>query len=299
MRRNILLRFALFGLSVSALNAQAPKAAVPATKAPATKAPATKAPATKAAATKAPATDAAATPAPDAPPAPVRENGLYATLYTSLGNITGKMYEKESPITVKNFMDLSLGRKEWTDPKTGTRTKRALYPGTICHRVIPGFMIQCGDPTGTGMGGTDVIPDEFDPSLAFDAPGKFGMANAGLGTGSSQFFITEAPTTHLTGKHTIFGQVVEGQDIVEKIARVARNADNKPNTPVTINKITFLRVGPGAPVNPPTTVTRKAGPPAAKKAGTATSTAPAAAKKTVTPAPAAAKKATPPPATKQ
>jgi peptidyl-prolyl cis-trans isomerase A (cyclophilin A) len=193
---------------------------------------------------------------------------------------------RKSPITVKNFMDLALGRKEWTDPKTSQRVKRPLYPGTIFHRVIPGFMIQGGDPTGTGMGGTDTIPEEFDPSLSFDTPGKFGMAKASApGTGSCQFFITEAPTPHLNGLHTVFAQVVEGQDVVEKIARLPRDGNDKPNMPPKILKITFLRVGPGAPVNPAPAVTRKAGPPAAaKKAGAAGAPA---AKKAPTPGAAA------------
>jgi cyclophilin family peptidyl-prolyl cis-trans isomerase len=280
MQRYVLFRLAALGLAASSLIAQPPKTTTPVVKTPAS---------TPAA--------AAATDKPATPPAPVRENGLYATIYTSMGNITGKLYEKESPITVKNFMDLALGRKEWTDPKTRERTKRPLYPGTIFHRVIPGFMIQGGDPTGTGMGGTDTIPEEFDPSLSFDTPGKFGMAKTSApGTGSCQFFITEVPTPHLNGLHTVFGQVVEGQDVVEKIARLPGDANNKPTVPPKILRITFLRVGPGAPVNPPTTVTRKAGPPAAtKKAGT---TASAAAKKTGAPA-AAAKKSAPPAAPKQ
>jgi peptidyl-prolyl cis-trans isomerase A (cyclophilin A) len=190
----------------------------------------------------------AQTPAPVAPP---RENGLYTTIVTSMGSITAKLYEKESPITVKNFVELSQGRKVWTDPQTHQRTKRALYPGTIFHRVIPGFMIQGGDPTGTGEGGSDVIPDELDPSLRFDTPGKLAMANSGPGTGSCQFFITEVPTPHLNGKHTIFGQVVEGQELVGRIARMPVGKENRPLSPVKILRITFQRVGPGAPVDPP------------------------------------------------
>ena len=184
-----------------------------------------------------------AKPAAD-PAKPAREPGLYATITTSMGTIVAKMYEAESPKTVKNIADLAMGRKEWTDPKTGQRTKRPLYNGLIFHRVIPGFMIQGGDPTGTGSGGTDVIPDEFHPSLTFDRPGRLAMANAGPNTGSCQFFITEAPTTHLDGKHTIFGQVVEGQDVVEKIARTPRNANDKPLTPVRIVRMTVRREGP-------------------------------------------------------
>jgi peptidyl-prolyl cis-trans isomerase A (cyclophilin A) len=202
---------------------------------------------------------AAQTP-PAAPAKPARENGLYATIQTSMGDITLKMYENESPVTVKNFMDLALGRKAWTDPKTHQRTRRPLYPGTIFHRVIPNFMIQGGDPTGTGMGGSDVIKDEFHPSLKFDTPGRLAMANAGPGTGSCQFFITEVPTPHLNGLHTIFGQVVEGQDLVGKIARVPLNGE-KPATPVVIKKIVFERVGPGEPVNPPAAAPKKAATP--------------------------------------
>ncbi len=211
-----------------------------------------------------PAKPAAATTAP-APPA--RENGLYTTIVTSMGSITIRLYEKESPLTVKNFIELSRGRKEWTDPQTRQRVKRPLYNGVIFHRVLPGFMIQGGDPTGTGMGGTDVIPDEFDPSLSFDTPGRLAMANAGPGTGSCQFFITEVPTPHLNGKHTIFGQVVEGQELVGQIARVPVGANDKPITPVKILRITFQRVGPGAPVDPPAPVRRPA-PTATKKAPT-------------------------------
>jgi len=217
------------------------------------------------------------------PAKPEREPGLYATITTSMGTIVAKLFEKESPITVKNFTDLAMGRKEWTDPATKQRVKRPLYNGLIFHRVIPGFMIQTGDPLGTGMGGTTAIPDEFDPSLSFDRPGRLGMANAGPGTGSSQFFITEVPTPHLTGKHTIFGQVVEGQDVVEKIARVPRNANDKPATAVRMVRVSVARVGPApAGTKPATTSGAK---PAAAKPGTAKPAAskPKAAKPKTTP----------------
>lgn len=161
-----------------------------------------------------------------------------------MGTVVLKMYETESPITVRNFVDLALGRKPWPDPKTGQTMKKPLYNGLIFHRVIPDFMIQGGDPTGTGMGGTEAIRDEFHPSLTFDRPGRLAMANAGPGTGSSQFFITERETNYLNGKHTIFGQVVEGQDVVAKIARVPTDANNKPNTPVRMVRVSFQRVGP-------------------------------------------------------
>lgn len=182
-----------------------------------------------------------------APPKPALEPGLYATITTSMGPILIKFFESESPITVKNFVDLALGKKAWMDPKTNERKTTPLYNGLIFHRVIPGFMIQGGDPTGTGMGGTDEIPDEFHPSLHFDRPGRVAMANAGPSTGSSQFFITEVPTPHLEGRHTIFAQVIEGQDVVDKIANVPRNpADDKPNTPVRIVRVSVKRVGAGA-----------------------------------------------------
>lgn len=192
----------------------------------------------------------AAAPAAAASPArPARDNGLYATIQVTqggapMGAMVLKLYETESPVTVKNFVDLALGRKSWPDPKTGARVQRPLFNGLTFHRVIPGFMIQGGDPTGTGMGSTDVIKDEFHPTLKFDAPGRLAMANAGPGTGSCQFFITEVPTPHLNGRHTIFGQVMEGLQLVGAIARVPKAGGDKPATPVIISKVTFERVGP-------------------------------------------------------
>jgi peptidyl-prolyl cis-trans isomerase A (cyclophilin A) len=214
---------------------------------------------------QAPAGQAAATP---------REDGLYAIMQTSMGQFVIKLFEQESPITVNNFVDLATGRKAWTDPKTNARVRRPLYNGLIFHRVIPGFMIQGGDPTGTGMGGTDVIKDEFSPTLKFDVPGRLAMANAGPGTGSCQFFITEVPTPHLNGKHTIFGQVVENQELVGRIARVPRNAQDKPQTPVKIEKLSFERWKGGAMVPLRPTAAKKAAPvkktaPAVKKSAPA------------------------------
>lgn len=223
----------------------------------------------------------AAAPKPAVPPRPP---GLYATIAVTqggvpMGRIVFKLYEKESPVTVKNFVDLATGQKEWVHPETGERSKKPFYDGLTFHRVIPGFMIQGGDPTGTGMGRTEPIPDEFAPELQFDIPGRVAMANAGPNTGSCQFFITEAPTPHLTGRHTIFGQVVEGQSLVEKIARVPRGPNDRPDTPVILSHVTITRTGAGAPVKPvakkSTTATRKtARPPgAAKKAAPATKSA--------------------------
>src|SRR5436190_21631111 len=196
-----------------------------------------------------PAAAAAKPAAPAKPTAPARDPGLYATITTSMGPIVCILYEKESPITVKNFTALSRGGKAWTDPKTGQKVTRALYPGTTFHRVIPGFMIQGGDPLGTGMGdgGLTPIPDEFSPSLSFDKPGRLAMANAGPRTGTCQFFITEVPTPHLNGKHTIFGQVVEGQDVVTKIANTPKDSNDKPRTPVKIVNIRVQRYPLTAP----------------------------------------------------
>lgn len=206
---------------------------------------------------------AAQTGADPSQPAPEREPGLYGRLETTMGTIVVKFYEKESPITVKNFVDLAQGRKAWRDPKTGQMVRRPLYNGVIFHRVIPGFMIQGGDPTGTGMGDPGfTIPDEFHPSLKFDRPGRLAMANAGPRTGNCQFFITEVPTPHLDGAHTIFGQVVEGQEVVNKIARVPRDANDKPRTPVRITRVTIERVGPEP--EPPKPVVRKKAAPAKK-----------------------------------
>lgn len=191
---------------------------------------------------------------------PARENGLYASIDVAhgkepLGRIVLKLHELESPVTVRNFVDLALGRKAWTDPKTGARVRRPLYNGLTFHRVIPGFMIQGGDPLGNGTGGTAVIKDEFHPTLKFDAPGRVAMANAGPNTGSCQFFITEVPTPHLNGKHTIFGQVVEGQELVGRIARVPRGANDKPVTPVIMTRVSIERAGPvpegGITLTPP------------------------------------------------
>jgi cyclophilin family peptidyl-prolyl cis-trans isomerase len=181
--------------------------------------------------------------APAAPPA--LEPGLYATMTTSLGVIKLKLFEKEAPITVKNFVALSKGTKAWKDQKTGQMVTRPLYASTTFHRVIPGFMIQGGDPAGNGMGDVGfVIPDEFAPGLKFDTPGILAMANAGPGTGGSQFFITVAPTPWLNGHHTIFGKVIDGQDVVTKIVSVPKGAQDKPLTPVKIVSIVIKREGP-------------------------------------------------------
>src|SRR5512140_1646861 len=154
------------------------------------------------------------------PASDAAQTGLFATFHTSMGDIVCKLYDKEAPKTVANFVDLATGKREWTDPNTGQRTNRALYDGTVFHRVIPEFMIQGGDPLGNGTGGPGYrFEDEFVRSLTFDKPGLLAMANSGPNTNGSQFFITEVPTPWLSGKHTIFGEVVSGQELIPKIAR--------------------------------------------------------------------------------
>lgn len=178
-------------------------------------------------------------------PSSTRPPGLYATVETSLGNITFELFEKETPVTVKNFIDLSQGKLAYIDPRNGLPSKVPIYNGLTFHRVIPDFMIQGGDPLGDGTGGTKAITDEFRPELNFDRPGRVGMANSGPGTGSCQFFITDKEQPHLNQLHTIFGQVIEGQEIVARIAAVPTQND-KPLEPVTINKVRIERV-PAAP----------------------------------------------------
>jgi len=171
--------------------------------------------------------------------------GTYAVFTTSEGKITVKLFEQDAPITVKNFIELAEGSKEWTHPTTHKKSTDKLFHGTIFHRVIPDFMIQGGDPTGTGMGGPGYrFQDETKGSPhKFDKPGKLAMANSGPGTNGCQFFITVAPTPWLTGNHTIFGEVIEGQEIADKISKVPRAAQDKPKTPVVLESVVIERVG--------------------------------------------------------
>ncbi len=163
-----------------------------------------------------------------------------AVLETTQGTIVCKLFDKETPVTVANFTGLASGTKEYTDAKTGQKKKSRFYDGIIFHRVIPSFMIQGGDPLGTGTGGPGYqFQDEIVSSLVFDKAGKLAMANAGPGTNGSQFFITVAPTPWLNGRHTIFGEVTQGQDVVEAISKVDRDASDRPKTPVVIKKITI------------------------------------------------------------
>ncbi len=159
-----------------------------------------------------------------------------------MGGFVVRLFEQEAPQTVANFTGLAEGSKEFTDPKTGAPTKRPFYDGLPFHRVIPGFMIQGGCPLGTGTGGPGYkFADEFHPRLQHAQPGMLSMANAGPGTNGSQFFITVAATPWLDGKHSVFGQVVEGYDVVEKIAAVARDGRDCPKTPVVIRQVRIER----------------------------------------------------------
>jgi peptidyl-prolyl cis-trans isomerase A (cyclophilin A) len=172
-----------------------------------------------------------------------RTPGTYAVLNTTEGTIVCRLFEKEAPKTVQNFTDLAEGKRDWQDRVSGKKGPGPLYNGTIFHRVIPNFMIQGGDPSGSGMGGPGYkFEDETKGSPhKFDQPGKLAMANSGPNTNGSQFFITVAPTPWLTGNHTIFGEVVEGNDVVEKIVNVPRNRQDKPNKDVVLNSVTIER----------------------------------------------------------
>jgi peptidyl-prolyl cis-trans isomerase A (cyclophilin A) len=173
-----------------------------------------------------------------------RQPGTYAIFNTSEGTIVCRLFEKEAPKTVANFVDLAEGKREWAHPVTHKKSKDRLYDGTIFHRVIPNFMIQGGDPAGTGFGGPGYqFEDETKSSPhKFNKTGKLAMANSGPNTNGSQIFITVAPTDWLTGKHTIFGEVVEGQDIADKIANVPRGRQDKPVKDVVVQSVTIERV---------------------------------------------------------
>ena len=167
---------------------------------------------------------------------------MRAIFETSMGRIVVELFAEESPMTVENFVGLAEGGKEWTDPRTNQSTTEPLYTDTVFHRVIPDFMIQGGDPLGQGTGGPGYeFEDEVNSGLKFDREGLLAMANRGPNTNGSQFFITHVPTPWLDGKHTIFGQVVEGQDVVVDIGNVAQGPNNQPQTPVALHKITIER----------------------------------------------------------
>lgn len=180
-----------------------------------------------------------ALPPVDLPP----QAGLYAVIYTSMGNIVARLYETEAPKTVANFRGLAVGTKPWKDPKTGRMRRIPLYNNTTFHRVIPDFMIQGGDPKGDGTGGPGYeFANETPEGKDFSKPGVLAMANSGPDTNGCQFFITVAPADHLNGKYSIFGQVVTGQEVADAISKVPRNADDRPDTPVTITAIAIRTV---------------------------------------------------------
>jgi peptidyl-prolyl cis-trans isomerase A (cyclophilin A) len=163
---------------------------------------------------------------------------LTATLNTNHGRIVVELLPDHAPKTVRNFVELAEGGRDWTDPRTGQRTRGKLYDGTTFHRVIANFMIQGGDPLGTGTGGPGyTFADEFHPELTFAEPYLLAMANAGPGTNGSQFFITVGPTPHLNRKHTIFGEVIEGSDVVDRISRVKTGRSDRPVEDVVLESV--------------------------------------------------------------
>jgi len=168
---------------------------------------------------------------------------VLAHFVTSEGSFTAELFEKDAPKTVANFVELAEGTKEWTDPKTGATVKKPFYDGLVFHRVIAGFMIQGGDPLGTGTGGPGYkFADEFGSGRKLDKAGILAMANSGPNTNGSQFFITLAPTTWLNGKHTVFGEVVEGMDVVNKIGNTkTTKPGDKPVTPIIIKSLKIER----------------------------------------------------------
>lgn len=172
------------------------------------------------------------------------KTGTYAHVETSMGKFIIELFESKAPNTVGNFIGLAEGTKEWKDSKTEETVKgQPFYDGVIFHRVIDGFMIQGGDPTGTGMGGPGYrFADEIHPDLKHKTEGMLSMANSGPNTNGSQFFITLAPTPHLDGRHAVFGQIVEGMDIVKAIGKVKVSAGDRPATSVVMNKVTIERV---------------------------------------------------------
>ena len=164
----------------------------------------------------------------------------FAHFQTTLGDFTVELFDSKAPKTVANFANLADGSKEWKHPKTGESQKKPFYDGLVFHRIIEGFMIQGGDPLGQGFGGPGYqFEDEFHPDLRHDRAGILSMANAGPNSNGSQFFITLGPTPHLDRKHSVFGRVVDGLDVVEKIGRVQTDRNDRPVTPVVMNRVTI------------------------------------------------------------
>ena len=169
-------------------------------------------------------------------------SGTYAHFDTTMGRFTVKLFDKEAPNTVANFVGLAEGTKEWTDPRSGKKEKKPFYDGIIFHRVIEGFMIQGGDPLGQGIGGPGyTFADEFHPSLRHNKAGILSMANRGPNTNGGQFFITLGPTPHLDDRHSVFGEVVEGMDVVRKIGSTRTGERDRPVNDIVIQSITIER----------------------------------------------------------
>jgi peptidyl-prolyl cis-trans isomerase A (cyclophilin A) len=167
---------------------------------------------------------------------------LYATLKTGMGVIVIRLFDDKAPKTVENFVGLATGTKEWTDPRTSQKVKQPLYNGTVFHRVIPGFMIQGGDPLGRGTGGPGYrFADEFSPKLRHSKAGILSMANSGPNTNGSQFFITLAPTPHLDNRHSVFGEVVQGQEVVVAIGNAPRGTNDRPVTDAVLQEVVISR----------------------------------------------------------
>ena len=209
-----------------------------------------------------PAQQPAAPAADDLPDAPMATaaaltmpNGPRVVMDTSMGRITCQFYQRQTPKAVANFIALATGTKDWTDPKTHkVQHNKPLYDGTVFHRVIPEFMIQGGDPMGTGFGDPGyTFEDELDPNLTFDRPGRLAMANSGPNTNGSQFFITEMAYDTLNQHYTLFGQCDDASvDVVKAIARVPRDGDDKPTTPVVLQKVIIVPEGQPLPPLPAT-----------------------------------------------
>lgn len=169
---------------------------------------------------------------------------LYARFVTAQGTIVVQLEEQRAPTTVKNFVGLATGTHPWKDPKSGEPTQRPFYDGLVFHRVIPGFMIQGGCPLGQGTGNPGYrFEDEFHPQLRHDRPGVLSMANSGPATNGSQFFITEGPTPHLDNRHSVFGYVVSGLDVVKRLANLPRGLRDRPNNlaDATLQRVEIVR----------------------------------------------------------
>jgi peptidyl-prolyl cis-trans isomerase A (cyclophilin A) len=185
---------------------------------------------------------------PDTPAPPIAQlvpgtGELRCIFRTSMGDITVKLFENEAPRTVANFVALATGQVAWTDPKTNAKVSRPLYSGTIFHRVIPEFMIQGGDPAGTGRGNPGwKFGDEIHPKLRHDKPGVLSMANSGPNTNGSQFFLCEVPTPHLDGRHAVFGNAIENVALISKITHSPRDASDRPKTTIVLNEVSVFRV---------------------------------------------------------